>query len=840
MSDPADFLKLLALLGREGEPVRIARGNKDEFVPTLVKNADLIPAIQLLAQRGYDLWYEINPSNYAAERGRSSAEHVTRLSTLYADLDFKDNGLGGLDSCLEVVEALSNLLGYQPSAIVHTGGGIHPYWPVLDGEITPDSRDEMMTRLKRWGALVKQVSLAHGGDADSVYDLPRILRVPGSTNFKDGTPRATSIEFMTGIGKVDVAWVDEVLNDNQISVEMAEDPSRVVSPMAGWDWAEQDCGFVKRATSEIENSDPTARHPWALKWSAMLHGMVRYGCLTEDSFYRLRDEVLLHQFQALLGTGSQRSQGPGEWRQILQFGQQRSQSWSKQKLMEELRHHEHADALANIAVAPAPPQRVAPVTNLFSGQVMSAAAPTAPTSGALALSFAAHSQRRLENAAFTDMGNAEQLANAFQEKAIFVPRLGWHVWAGGRWEPDTSNEVIEIAKDAFLTLLVNQEEDAAKKWMHSSLSRSRIMSALELAKSIPGVVIPASVMDSEAFELNTPGGVVDLHTGLVRPASPSRDFHTLRTAQTPAAIPTPRFDAFLRYAIEDDERIEYLQRLFGLAAIGRLIHHVFPIFLGPGANGKTTLLDIIAGVMGQYASVMPAKFLMESRGEHPTVIAQLRGVRIAINSEVPPSARFDEDLVKQLTGETRLKARLIGENFMEFENMATQFLAANHLPSVPVGGVGFWRRVRKIDFEKIVPEESQDPLLVRRILTEEGPGVLQWVIDGAQIVLRDGLNDPASVKASTLEYQLEEDSMARFLTENTETVPGTQVIRGALYARYKDFMQRQMLRPLTEPKFVREVSGLRPGSTLGGKAFFTNMQMLNIYSSQQTWTEDRE
>lgn len=861
MPDYSGFIQLLEMLGRTGDTLRLGRANAvDQFKAVPVTYEQIPAALDVLNNHAFNVWFEINPSNFDRPAGRSKAGDITRLTALYADLDFKEkpHGMSSLPEALEVVQSLSAIIGFQPSAIVQTGGGIHPYWPILDGEIDDDNRADSIRRLKRWGELVKQTAKAAGGDADSVYDLPRILRVPGTFNLKNAdVPRGTSITFTGGIGKIDIAWIDEVLDEYQITVDMVDVDNGIVSASADWDWAHESCQFVATAAREIAESVPTSRHHWALKWSAILHGMVRNGCITEADFYLLR-QVFMDRFAELLKIqGTPRLANREEIPEILRFGKLKAEGWSKTKLNEELRGHEHFD-FADSMVAPVtlPPSTsesvagLAPVSSIFSGTVipMDAIYSQPVTAGNLALSVDLRSQERLARAMFTDTGNAENLSLLLRGRFVYAPGLGWHVWDTNRWAPDAAGALAEAAKDGFIHLHQTAPDDAARKWMHSSLSSGRIKAALDLAKTIPFMVVEPIMFDAQPYELNTPDGIVDLRTSEIRAADPHTDFHTLRTAQAPRQMEIPRFMAFLEFALGDAStsagpvsvdglfqepittmdrtRISYVQRLFGAAAIGKLLHHVFPIFLGVGANGKTTLLDIIAGVLGQYATVLPAKFLVERRGEvHPTEIAQLRGIRMAISSEVPPNARFDESLVKMITGETRLKARYIGQDFIEFENTVTPFLGANHLPSVTVGGSGFWRRIRKVDFEKQVPIELQNPNLVRDVLREEGPGVLQWVIDGARDLLANGLQDPPKVMIATREYQLEEDTLARFIEAELEKAPGTEVQRDQVFTRYQDWVHRQQLPALSQVKFSREIATILPYTALGARDVFSNLRM---------------
>ncbi len=212
-------------------------------------------------------------------------------------------------------------------------------------------------------------------------------------------------------------------------------------------------------------------------------------------------------------------------------------------------------------------------------------------------------------------------------------------------------------------------------------------------------------------------------------------------------------------------------------------------------------------------------------------IAQLRGVRLAINSEVPPSASFDEELVKMLTGESRLKARYIGKDFIWFENTATHFLAANHLPAVRVGGKGFWRRTRKVDFTNTLLIAQENEHLVTQILAAEGPGILQWIIDGAREVLANGLRDPEQVIIATREYQLEEDAMARFIETHLEVSEGLDVSRETAYAVYREWVQRQGQMPLQYIKFCREITQILPTANIGTREVFTNLKLTSSWGA---------
>lgn len=868
MSD--GFRRLSELLGREAEPTqRLGYGNATEFANALVHRDKVDVAIAALTEQEYSVWFEVNPSSYDSPKGRSSAQHVTRLVALYADIDYKakPSGMGDELSAMELIDDLSGALGVEPAAIVHSGHGLQPYWPIEDGLITADNRNQIASLLRRWGSMVKTFAETnHGGTADSVYDLARILRAPGSVNFKDPEhPVPVRIEFSPNPVPIDLEHITSTLDDWGIPTVNAEVGITRVTEASQWDWAAENCRFHSTMLREIQESNPASRHNWALKIAALINGMIRNGCITEHGYIELRD-ALIERFQFLLSHSvPSRPYREGEMTAILKYSLAHAESWSEPKLNEEMRHHEHAGQWDELVSAPAAPtpateERFEPEFEMHHDQVVSAmpAAPDPlpisptyqaassnvvgiftkrtlpaysmpatvnPTQGSLALEPDEKSSVRLLTSGGTDTGNAERLAQYIRGQYIHVNGFGWMLWSGNRWTPDVDNTIIETAKDVVLQMLAFATEDEARKLARSALQRSKIMAMIDLARTLPFITQPPTALDTNAFELNTPEGVVDLRMGTMRPADPMRDFHTHITRFSPRRMPTPKFDEFISWTMGGDQTmVSYLQRLFGAAVIGKLLYHVFPIFLGAGANGKSTLFDIMRGALNTYAAQMPSKFLVESRNrDAERDMAKLRGVRFATHSEVPPSARFDEELVKVVSGESMLRMRLLYKESVEIQNTSTNMLGANHLPGVTVGGTGFWRRTRLIHFGQQMPIADQNPLLAEQILNEEGPGVLQWMIDGAIMLQHVGLADPPKVLAATKLYRFEEDVIARFIDEEMVIVEGMECDRKAVYDRYRQWVGPQGVRPseeLTAIKFARDFVAAVPGSDAGRRGTY--------------------
>jgi P4 family phage/plasmid primase-like protien len=236
---------------------------------------------------------------------------------------------------------------------------------------------------------------------------------------------------------------------------------------------------------------------------------------------------------------------------------------------------------------------------------------------------------------------------------------------------------------------------------------------------------------------------------------------------------------------------------------------------------------------------MPENFLLDTPGNaHPTDIARLRGVRLAVASETRPDGKFNESRVKMLTGGDTLSARFMGQNFFDFKPTHTLFMAVNHLPEVKSGGDGFWRRLRKIDFRKTIPADKRKENLAQLLVAEEGPGILQWMVDGAVRLTNQGFNEPESVKMATQSYRHEEDHIAKFIDEKTILADTASVTKTAIFNAYRDWCIENGEKPISQNNLSREIKG-RLGvseSESAGYRMFLGVDLLQIGASNNERT----
>lgn len=372
----------------------------------------------------------------------------------------------------------------------------------------------------------------------------------------------------------------------------------------------------------------------------------------------------------------------------------------------------------------------------------------------------------------TDDGNALRLVDAHAHELRYVPeRARWLSWDGHRWAWDhgSAGVVVEHARRIMRDLPTGNREDDAHQ--RRSMSTYGIEAAVRLALRDPRITVSITDLDARPYELNTPAGILDLRTATLRPADPDA-LHTRSTAVAPDFDTQPlRWLAFLaRTFAGDPDLITYVQRLLGLSLIGAVLEQLLPFCYGDGANGKSTLLETVQHIAGLgddgYATSAGSELLLATALQsHPTDMARLAGARLVVSSEIEEGQRFAEARVKQLTGGDIISARFMRADFFSFTPSHTLWLHANHQPSVRAGGPAFWRRLRLIPFNHVVPESDRVKDLQARLVADEGGAILAWLAHGAADYLRDGLPEPASVRAATGAYEAEQDTVARFVAD---------------------------------------------------------------------------
>ncbi|MGH7179901.1 MAG: DNA primase family protein, partial [Tepidisphaeraceae bacterium] len=313
--------------------------------------------------------------------------------------------------------------------------------------------------------------------------------------------------------------------------------------------------------------------------------------------------------------------------------------------------------------------------------------------------------------------------------------------------------------------------------------------------------------------LNVLNCTIDLRTGKPRPHNRDDLITKLAPVEFDPHAETPLWTAVLARVMDGrDNLVGYLQRIAGLCLTGDASEQELYILFGGGANGKSVFIDTITGILGDYACEAASSLLTIGMHEqHPTEVADLCGRRLVVGSETEEGARFRVSLIKRLTGNARLKARYMRQDFFEFPRTHKLLIATNNRPSVRETSHAIWRRIRLIPFDVTIPDNEQDHRLLDK-LRGEWPGILKWAIEGCLAWQRDGMQAPSEVLVATEEYQAEQDPLAEFFAAKCLVGPDLKASRTELFAGYQQWVKASgEQHPLERNAFydhVRRVPGV--------------------------------
>ena len=433
----------------------------------------------------------------------------------------------------------------------------------------------------------------------------------------------------------------------------------------------------------------------------------------------------------------------------------------------------------------------------------------------------------------TDLGNARRLVRLVGQDLRYArPWRQWLVWTGARWEPDQTGTVERLSKQVVSALHIDayaepdptRRKQLAKHALESESARA-IRAMIELARTEYKVAIPPRALDRDPWLFNVQNGTIDLRTGRLREHR-REDLITklVPVAYDPAAT-CPTFEAFLFRIFGGNEAlIGFVQRAAGYALTGDTREQCFFLLYGCGANGKSTLVGALMGLLDSYAGQVAADTLLARKDDSVLALndlATLEGKRLVAAVESDMGRRLAESLVKQLTGGDRLKVKRLYQDVYETQPSFKIWLSTNHRPTIRGTDWAIWRRIRPIPFEVTIPEAEQDRTLSAK-LEAERPGILAWALKGCLDWQQKGLAAPEEVRRATDTYRAEEDVIGRFVEEHCVVAAGETVATAELYGRYTAWAksagepavtQKAFGQALTERGFLKGRDGARTKRT---------------------------
>ena len=381
--------------------------------------------------------------------------------------------------------------------------------------------------------------------------------------------------------------------------------------------------------------------------------------------------------------------------------------------------------------------------------------------------------------------------------------------ADGLWQPDGGAM-------ALFTVIRERKEDCKK------LQRGTSIRGIELHMRSGPLTDFEGGWDADPHLAGLPDGkVLDLRTGSTRPGT-EVDRITKKLGVAPQPGIPERFLKFLNESVPTEglqENVDFLQRWLGYVLTGHNREHTFLMLLGSGGNGKSTLLNIIQTILGDYFVGLPSESLFGDIPTHRQWLARIAGARCVSISEPDPGSKWRAGELKDLTGGGGVTANHMRQNSFDFHPVAKVVILANDAPRLNRVDEAFRRRLRLMPFTR--KPELPDSHLGDKLKGEAGR-ILSWFIVGAIEYLKDGFGDtPAAAQLASREYLANEDTMGQWLSDRLEPSFGAEISNAELMESSRSWTEIQGIKQWAAKTISARLlkDGFRPFRTSMARGF---------------------
>jgi putative DNA primase/helicase len=381
-----------------------------------------------------------------------------------------------------------------------------------------------------------------------------------------------------------------------------------------------------------------------------------------------------------------------------------------------------------------------------------------------------------QNFNLTQLGNAERFAAQYSADIKYCHAWKkWLIWDGKRWTLDHKDLVVTLAAKTVRSIYAEAKsisDDDVKttheKYSRRSESAYNLEAILKLARSRPDIPVTPDEYDGNPWLFNCANGTIDLRTGKLRSHAKEDLMTKLASVEYRPDAECPHWMAFLNRVLgEDQTLIEFLQKAIGYSLTGSVNEKALFFLHGTGDNGKTTLVEAVRKIMGEYAGTVDIDALMKKAQtpENERATEDLLWKRFVTSSEAAEGEPLHEARIKHLTGMGRLSGRRIYGSGFEFDPQFKLFIDANHKPRISGTEEAIWNRFKMIPFAVSIPKAEQDKRLLEK-LGAEAPGILAWAVQGCLRWRHEGgLGAPEAVTEATESYRNEMDPASDFIAD---------------------------------------------------------------------------
>ena len=358
------------------------------------------------------------------------------------------------------------------------------------------------------------------------------------------------------------------------------------------------------------------------------------------------------------------------------------------------------------------------------------------------------------------------------------------------------NDALHVYKDGYYTSDTDEIERIMLQYIVNSTRTPRIevLRYLELKSQEVRMESPTLI------SLNN--GVLNLETKELVEFSPEYKIkNKIPVNYNPVAYSEIMDKTLNKICCNDKQLRSLVEEMIGYVLFRRNELGKCFILTGHGANGKSTLLDVIKRLIGKENISSVA--LNELNDRFRTF--QLEGKLANIGDDISNAYIEDNSTFKKLvTGET-VNVERKGKDPFDFENYSKLIFSCNEIPRINDLSDGLKRRIIFIPFNAKFSKHDKDydPFIIDKLLSNEAlEYLLKLALEGLNRILYNrAFTTPSVVEDTWNDYERRNNPILGFLEEGKIENESTK----DAYLQYQTYCSENGLKHLSRIAFSREI-----------------------------------
>lgn len=423
---------------------------------------------------------------------------------------------------------------------------------------------------------------------------------------------------------------------------------------------------------------------------------------------------------------------------------------------------------------------------------------------------------------WSEMGMANLFGMLYNREARYCPEYkSWYTYFKGAWRKDEGSILVSEKVKDFVRLMILYcgeiaEDDLRKGYTKfvNSMGDRRMRDRI-LRDATGELLINATQFDSNPYLINCLNGTYNLKDFTFN-NSKWDDFLTMQTNFSHTVrrdVKCKRWEKFIEeVTLKDADKADFLQRALGYSMLGTSNEECMFILHGKTTrNGKSTLLNTIEYLLGDYAKVAPVGMICrgdrqkDAEAASPT-LAGLKGKRFVTMSESNEYGKLDEEKIKQLTGGEEISARALYQSAITYKPQFTLWLSCNDLPSVTDKSLFASERIKVVEFDRHFSAKEQDTHLKDELCSQENmSGIFMWLVRGYIKYKERGLEMSEGLHEVVSKYERDNDIVLQFLEARCDKATDKNIRSKDLYNAFKIWAKSEGAFVLSARKFNSEM-----------------------------------